>query len=159
MSIARRFMPPLVATLLIAGAMPAFAQSARAPTPRRDWADHYLTRVDTEKKGYITLADAERFATAQFARLDRNHDGTVDHTEFLASAQRSVDRANPVRKARAEASLEKRETLFHTLDQAGDGKITQDEYLAATRQHFAEIDTQKTGKLTADDLRAAHRGL
>ena len=159
MSIARRIVPPVVATLLSAGALPAFAQSAPASAPRRDWAVHYLTRVDTDRKGYITLADAERFASAQFGRLDRNHDGIVDHTEFLASAQRSVDRASPVRKARAEAGLERRETLFHTIDQKGDGKLTQDEYLAATRQHFAEIDTQKTGKLTADDLRAAHHGL
>ena len=138
MSIARRIVPPIVATLLIAGALPAFAQSAPASAPRRDWADHYLTRVDTDKKGYITLADAERFATAQFGRLDRNHDGVVDHTEFLASAQRSVDRASPVRKARAEASLERRETLFHTLDQAGDGKLTQDEYLEIGRASWRE---------------------
>jgi len=159
MSIARRIVPPLVAAALIASAVPAFAQSAPASAPRRDWADRYLTRVDTERKGYITLADAERFADAQFARLDRNHDGTVDRTEFMAAAQRSLDRASPVRKARAEASFERRETLFHTLDQKGDGKVTQDEYLVATRQHFAEIDAQKTGKITADDLRAAHHGL
>ena len=159
MSIARRIVPTLVATLLIAGALPAFAQSAPASAPRRDWADRYLTRVDTAKKGYITLEDAERYATAQFARLDHNHDGVVDHAEFMASAQNSLDRASPVRKARAQSAFDRRETLFHTLDQKGDGKLTQDEYLAAARQHFAEIDTQKTGKITTDDLRAAHHGL
>ena len=55
-------------------------------------------------------------------------------------------------------SLDRREALFHTLDQRGDGKLTKDEYLAAVRQHFAEIDTRKDGKVTADELRAAHHG-
>ena len=56
-------------------------------------------------------------------------------------------------------SIDRRETLFKTLDQRGDGKLTKDEYLAGTRQHFAEIDVKKSGTITPDDLRAAHRGL
>jgi len=155
-------MSPLLRTLplVIAVLAPisAYAQS-NASTPRRDWADRYLARLDTDRKGFVTLEDAERYAAAQFDRLDTNHDGVVDHDEFLASAERSLDRASPARKAQVQRSLDRRETLFKTLDQHGDGKLTKDEYLAGTRQHFAEIDVKKSGMITTEDLRAAHKGL
>jgi Ca2+-binding EF-hand superfamily protein len=147
---------PLVIALL--APVSAYAQS-NAPAPRRDWADRYLARLDTERKGFVTLQDAERFAAGQFDRLDANHDGMVDHDEFLASLKRSLDRAAPARKAQLQRALDRREILFKTLDQHGDGKLTKDEYLAGTRQHFAEIDAKKSGMITPDDLRAAHRGL
>jgi Ca2+-binding EF-hand superfamily protein len=155
-------MSPLLRTLplIIAVLVPisAYAQS-NTPAPRRDWADRYLARLDTERKGFVTLQDAERYAAAQFDRLDTNHDGVVDHDEFLASAKRSLDRVSPGRKPQVQRSLDRRETLFKTLDQKGDGKLTKDEYLAGTRQHFAEIDVKKSGMITTDDLRAAHKGL
>jgi len=157
-------MSPLLRTLplIIAVLAPisAYAQAnAPQPAPRRDWADRYLARIDTERKGFITLQDAERFAAAQFDRLDANRDGVVDHDEFVASAKRSLERVSDARKPQVQRSLDRRDTLFKTLDQHGDGKLTKDEYLAGTRQHFAEIDTKKSGMITADDLRTAHRGL
>jgi hypothetical protein len=156
MSFTIRTLPLLVALLVPISAQ---AQSTMPTPPKRDWADRYLARLDTERKGYLTLEDAERFAGAQFTRLDANHDGVVDHEEFVASLKRSLDRVSPTRKASVQRSLDRRETLFHTLDQHADGKLTKDEYLAGTRQHFAEIDVSRTGKITPDDLRAAHRGL
>jgi Ca2+-binding EF-hand superfamily protein len=150
-----RTLPLIIAVL---APISAYAQS-NAPAPRRDWADRYLARIDTERKGFVTLQDAERFAVAQFDRLDANRDGFVDHDEFVASAKRSLERASDARKPQVQRSVDRRETLFKTLDQHGDGKLTKDEYLAGTRQHFAEIDTKKSGMITADDLRTAHRGL
>jgi Ca2+-binding EF-hand superfamily protein len=157
-------MSPVLRTLplIIAVLMPisAYAQSnAAQPAPRRDWADRYLARLDPDRKGFVTLQDAERFASAQFDRFDTNHDGVVDHDEFVAAVKRALDRASPTRKAQVQRSLDRRETLFKTLDQHGDGKLTKDEYLAGTREHFTEIDAKKSGMITADDLRQAHRGL
>ena len=159
MSLSRRLMPFLVISGLVLSSLPAPAQTQAPPAPRRDWAERYLARLDVEKKGYITVADAERFASGQFDRLDANRDGIVDHGEFTASAKRSLDRAKPERKRTAQRALDRRETLFHTLDQHEDGKITKEEFLSATRAHFMEIDTRKTGKINAADLRTARHGL
>jgi hypothetical protein len=156
MSFTLRTLPLLLALMV---PISAHAQSTMPTPTKRDWADRYLARLDTERKGYLTLEDAQRFAEAQFTRLDANHDGVVDHDEFVASLKRSLERVSSARKAQVQRSLERRETLFHTLDQHGDGKLTKDEYLAGTRQHFAEINVKKAGKITPDDLRAAHRGL
>jgi Ca2+-binding EF-hand superfamily protein len=157
MSPVLRTLPLIIAVL---APLTVHAQgNAPQPAPRRDWADRYFARLDVDRKGFITLQDAERYAGAQFDRLDASHQGYVDHDEFVAAAKRSLDRASPTRKARAESALERRETLFKTLDQNGDGKLAKDEYLAGTRQHFADIDVKKSGMLTAQDLRAAHKGL
>lgn len=155
MTISKPIASTIFAAILVLWSLPASAQTA----PKRDWADRYLARIDPDRKGYATLADAERFAAEQFDRLDANRDGVVDHDEFMAPIRRALDRASPAGKDRLQRSLERRETLFRALDQRGDGKITRDQYLAATRQHFAEIDAAKDGKVTADELRAAHRGL
>lgn len=159
MSLARRLLPPVAIVCVALSPLSALAQTKPAPAPRRDWADRYLVRVDTDKKGYITLADAERYAGEQFDRLDANRDGVIDHDEFTAALKRWLDRVRAERKPTMQRALDRRETLFHTLDQHGDGKLTKDEYLTATRQHFTEIDTGKTGKITAADLRAARHGL
>ena len=159
MSLASRLLPPIAAISLLLGTLPALAQGQPPSKPRRDWAEVYLARLDLDKKGYITIADAERFATRQFDRLDANRDGIVDHEEFTASVRRSLDRAKPERKRTAQRALDRRETLFHTLDQHEDGKLTKEEFLAAARAHFAEVDAGKTGKITATDLRTARHGL
>ncbi|MGE5201733.1 MAG: EF-hand domain-containing protein [Acidobacteriota bacterium] len=159
MSLARRLLPPVALVCVALGPLSALAQTKPAPAPRRDWADRYLVRVDTDKKGYITLLDAERYAGQQFDRLDANRDGVVDHDEFTAALKRSLDRVRAERKPAVQRALDRRETLFHTLDQHSDGRLTKDEYLAAARQHFTEIDTGKTGKITAADLRTARHGL
>jgi EF hand domain-containing protein len=160
MPFSSKIVPPIILTIAVLMATPVFAQTARDPAPPRDWAQYYLTRVDLDNKGYFTLEDAKRYASAQFDRLDTDHDGLVDHDEFVAALKNSIERSNsPDRKARLERELARRETLFHTLDQKGDGKITKDEYLAATVQHFSELDADKTGKITPQELRAAHHGL
>ena len=159
MHLARRLLPPLMLASFLLGPLPALAQMQAPSAPRRDWADRYLARLDADKKGFITIDDAERFASGQFDRLDANRDGIVDRDEFIAAAKLSLDRVKPERKPAAQRALDRRETLFRTLDQHGDGKITKEEFLAATRAHFAEIDTGKTGRITAADLRTAHHGL
>src|SRR5579864_6642524 len=117
----RKTIPPVILAVAVLMATPIFAQTTRQPAPRRDWAEYYLARVDLDNKGYFTLEDAKRYASAQFDRLDVDHDGVVDHDEFVASLKRSIDRSNsPDRKTRLERELTRRETLFHTLDQKGD---------------------------------------
>ncbi|MBV8650226.1 MAG: EF-hand domain-containing protein [Alphaproteobacteria bacterium] len=158
MSLARRCLPFLVALALV-GPVSAIAQTSAPPQLRRDWADRYMARLDSDQKGYATLDDALRYAGAQFDRFDRSHAGVLDMATFTAAQHASLERASEARKPYAQRALERREALFHTLDAKGEGKITKETYLAVARQHFADIDVKQTGKITIADLRLAHHGL
>jgi len=158
MSLARRCLPFLFALTLLAP-VSALAQSSDAPQPRRDWADRYMVRLDPDRKGYVTLDDALRYAGAQFDRFDRRHAGVLDMASFTASQHTSLERASEARKPYAQRALERREALFRTLDAKGEGKITKEAYLAMARQHFVDIDVKQAGKITVADLRLAHHGL
>jgi hypothetical protein len=94
MTLVKSIAPYLLAALLSLTPLSAFAQTAS--TPKRDWANFYLARVDTDNKGYATLADAERYGIGQFDRLDANRDSEMNvaeaalATEVLLAAYRSA---------------------------------------------------------------------
>jgi hypothetical protein len=158
MSFARYCLPFLFA-LALTGPVSALAQTSEQPQPRRDWADRYMVRLDPDRKGYATLDDALRYASAQFDRFDRSHVGVLDMASFTAAQRASLERASEARKPYAQRALERREALFRTLDAKGEGKITKEAYLALARQHFADIDVMQAGKITVADFRLAHHGL
>lgn len=158
MSLARRCLP-FVFALAVLAPVSTLAQTSDAPQVRRDWADRYMTRLDPDRKGFATLDDALRYASAQFDRFDRGHAGVLDLASFTATQRTSLERASEARKPYAQRTLERREALFRTLDAKGEGKITKEAYLAMARQHFADIDVKQAGKITVADLRVAHHGL
>ena len=47
-------------------------------------ADHMLAENDTNKDGKISKEEAPDFLQAQFARIDKNGDGYLDHDELVA---------------------------------------------------------------------------
>lgn len=158
MSLTRFSIPFLVALALLAP-VSAFAQAGDATKVRHDWADRYLVRLDPDQKGYATLDDALRYAGAQFDRFDRGHAGVLDMASFTATQRTALERASDARKPYAQRTLDRREALFRTLDAKGEGKITKETYLAMAREHFADIDVKKAGKITAADIRLAHHGV
>jgi Ca2+-binding EF-hand superfamily protein len=49
------------------------------------------------------------------------------------------------------------ETKFESMDTNNDGKISQDEFTAASSRMFDKMDTNKDGKVTAAEMTAAHQ--
>lgn len=61
-----------------------------APRPHRaslgwGFTGRWFDRVDADRDGRISLAEAQRAATALFDRLDTNHDGTLSPEERTAA--------------------------------------------------------------------------
>jgi Ca2+-binding EF-hand superfamily protein len=74
----------------------------------------------------------------RFKAIDKNADGFIDKAELQAS--------------REEETAFRVKRMLHHLDTDKDGRITKEEFLAPARQHFARMDLNGDGKITADDL-------
>jgi Ca2+-binding EF-hand superfamily protein len=74
------------------GARGAAAGPDGAARPRRaslgwGFTGRWFDRVDADRDGRISLAEAQRAATVLFERLDTNHDGTLSPDERAAARQ------------------------------------------------------------------------
>jgi len=90
-----------------------------------------IKMFDADGDGTIDLAEAKKAASALFARLDRDHDGTLDKRELAGR-------------------LSARE--FAAADPDHDGTLTQDEYLAVVEARFNAANSDNDGTLDAKEL-------
>ncbi len=142
------------------------------------------------KEEFAAYGDQRRgdFVDRMFARLDKNGDGKLDATELAAGrgtradkgdradrAERGADRAGRIsferadagkkgyltledltkfRSARLEASIKRR---FERLDTNRDGKLTADELPLDRREAIMRADANKDGAVTLEEFAARPR--
>jgi hypothetical protein len=114
----------LAAVLILGGAFAPPAWSA----PRS-----VLAMLDSDKDGTVDLAEAKAAGSAAFDRLERDHDGTLDHSELHG-------RLNAKDMAAA--------------DPDKDGTLDKAEYLALVEQRFKAADPDNDGTVDASELRS-----
>ncbi|MBV9521273.1 MAG: EF-hand domain-containing protein [Alphaproteobacteria bacterium] len=114
-----------------------------------------MARVDLDHDGFISAEEAKTFAAARFDKLDKAHRGYLTLDDWEASLRRALDRASEARRPRLERALPRLEAAFRTMNKAGDGKLTKAEFLADSQARFAAADTNRDGKLSLEELRAA----
>lgn len=90
-----------------------------------------IRTFDTDKDGTLDLAEVKKAASALFAKLDRDHDGTVDKRELAGR-------------------LSARELA--AADPDHDGTLTAEEYLAVVEQRFNAANPDKDGTLDIKEL-------
>jgi hypothetical protein len=86
---------------------------------------------ETDADGTLDLAEVKKAAAALFAKLDPDHDGTLDKRELAGR-------------------LSARE--FAAADSDHDGTLTLDEYLAVVEQRFNAANPDRDGTLDAKEL-------
>lgn len=92
-----------------------------------------LKTIDTDNDGTIDLAETKKVASALFAKLEHDRDGTLDKRELRGRLNaRGLSAADPDH----------------------DGTLTEVEYLAAVEQRFNVADPDKDGTLDAKELRS-----
>jgi Ca2+-binding EF-hand superfamily protein len=112
--------------LISAAFLPVTSFQANAAS-RRD----PIKLFDTDADGTLDLAEVKKAATALFARLDPDHDGTLDRRELAGR-------------------LSARELA--AADPDHDGTLTLDEYLAVVEQRFNAANPDRDGTLDAKEL-------
>jgi Ca2+-binding EF-hand superfamily protein len=93
--------------------------------------DNPIKMFDTDGDGTLDLAEVKKAATALFAKLDPDHDGTLDRRELAGR-------------------LSARELA--AADPDHDGTLTLDEYLAVVEQRFNAANPDGDGTLDAKEM-------
>lgn len=121
--------------LLISAAFLAEGSDAVLAAPR----GNPIKMFDTDNDGTLDIDEAKKAASALFAKLDRDHDNSLDKRELAGRlSARELSAADPDH----------------------DGTLTLDEYLAVVEQRFKAADPDGDGKLDAKELgRPAGRAL
>jgi hypothetical protein len=121
--------------LLISAGLLALGSSSAMAAPR----GNPIKMFDTDADGTLDLAEVKKASAALFARLDHDHDGTLDRREL---AGRFTARE------------------FAAADPDRDGTLTLDEYQAAVAQRFRAANPDADDTLDAKELnRPAGRAL
>src|SRR5450759_4949401 len=109
----------------------ATLSAASAPVLAGSRGTNPVQMFDADSDGTLDLAEVKKAAAAVFARLDRDHDGTLDKRELTGR-------------------LSARELA--AADPDHDGTLTADEYLAVVEQRFNAANPDKDGTLDAKEL-------
>jgi Ca2+-binding EF-hand superfamily protein len=120
----------------------AQAQAVDPPAPgaHANFAQRAIQKMDSNGDGRISLDEYLAEAATHFKTLDSQNKGSIDAAD-LASSKTAIMRIDH----RANA-------LVRRLDAAGNGYVTQDEFVAAAQKRFARLDTNGDGKLTPSEL-------
>jgi Ca2+-binding EF-hand superfamily protein len=130
---------------------PATAPPADGSAMHSGMHEHWKA---ADKDGNGTLSREEAKASMphvaeNFDRIDANHDGQV-----------SMDEMRGFHKAQGRHSPEEMQQRFKSADKNGDGAIDMAEAKAGMpmlAEHFADVDTNKDGKVTPEEMKAHHQ--
>ena len=147
--------------LALAGAAPALlAQTATAPASAagQPGQARQHPKLDANGDGVIDRAEAAKAPrlSQNFDKLDANHDGKLGADE---RPQRGQGEGRPGGRG----DRGDRGARMAQMDKNGDGKFSRDELAGHQRalEHFGDIDANKDGFLTREEMMAyhkAHRG-
>jgi Ca2+-binding EF-hand superfamily protein len=110
----------------------------------------------------------QKYAQAELAKLDTNHDGVVSQDEYVAAAKAKFAALDTQGTGQVTAQqiatsqvAQQRDLKFaehevKKLDANSDGVISQSEYLAASQSRFAKLDKNGDGFITEDEMPAHH---
>ena len=136
----------LIASIFSAGAV--LAQSVPSPDRAAKMQRHFA-ELDKNGDGTISRdeAAAHKGLAKHFDAIDANKDGKLTKDEMQA-----------YRATRHAEQAEKFDKKFKAADKDNDGALTKAEAEAAKLRHvverFDQLDTNKDGKVTRDELRA-----
>ena len=130
----------------------AFAQEPPGPAfEAGDAAKAFMEKLDTDKSGGISLAEAVAPQQEQFTANDTDGDGFITAEEAGAAFAAQVP--PEMMEAMKERGMpDPGETFVKNLDKNGDGKVDLGEFEQPTKDSFAAMDANGDG--TADEAEA-----
>jgi Ca2+-binding EF-hand superfamily protein len=132
-------------------AKPADKPAAANPEVERRVNDIF-ERMDANKDGKISRAEARNFIAQNFDLIDTNKDGYIDRDELRRMVARNLAMGGGKPGAGGPAA---QGPDFDALDRNADGRLTRDELKGTPyADKFDEIDTNKDGKIDKKEFAA-----
>lgn len=153
----------ILGAALAVGTGVAIAGMRVASAPRAQMHDDQSGMQAAAYQGY---SGRSRFAEKFLAEFDTNKDGKVTHDEFnktLAHEFSAATKGAPTMTLDQYAGIHLKDLRdqagddFHRIDWNGDGKITLDEYMAAERDVFEQMDRDGTGVISCSSSRGGRQ--
>lgn len=116
--------------------------AARAVTQRQPDPTRIFDSADTNGDGVITREEFHAARERAFTRLDRNGDGYIDKDDA------------PMRPGARHAAKDRLAQLVAQLDEDGDGRISQTEFVDGPTPLFDRADTDHNGELSREEVAA-----
>ena len=131
----------MVCALALGG---GFAFNAWAGGSAAAGLKNFLERVDADKDGAVSRAEAESFRQGRFDSADANRDGVLTEAEAISHAQRRA--------------MEMATKIFARMDANGDGQVLRGEFDSISGQRldrvFRRFDGNGDGLITRAEMRA-----
>jgi Ca2+-binding EF-hand superfamily protein len=108
-------------------------------------------KIDANKDGKVTLAEAKAAEKTRFAAIDTNKDGRLT-TEELQAHRASKHGDKPAHPERANKHKEHGAKFFAKMDANGDGAIDATESAAKAEKMFTRMDDNGDGVVTKDEV-------
>lgn len=107
--------------------------------------------IDTDDNGVISAEEAASAAEEVFAAMDADDNGELTMEEYMTVRMGPQDGWN---KARQEAREKQKAERFGTLDADKNQTVSQAEFIAGAKAHFAAADADKDGSVTPWEWRS-----
>ncbi|MCB9978729.1 MAG: EF-hand domain-containing protein [Rhodospirillales bacterium] len=156
--------------LLSCCALAFLAPAAAFACPPEGRGMPMMEKVDTDKDGSISMAEADAAAKTHFEAMDENKDGSLSLAEFDKAPRPhgmdgkegagqgkkgpDSDRGQMRGDMRGEGLGMMREKRFESMDADKDGKVSQAEFLAGAKKRHEWMDTNKDGTISKEEMQA-----
>jgi len=143
-------------------------------------ANNHFTRMDVNKDGQINAADREAKHKEHFAAMDTDKNGSISEAEFTAAHEARKEKREAMREGHKGMAGHGAEghameagprhkggrghkgggmMMLKMADANGDKTITNAEMMAAVDAHFAKADSNKDGKISAEEHTAMRKAM
>ena len=117
---------------------------------------YFIEQWDMDGDGQVTLAEAEEKRSEVFAMFDRAEDGVLDAadwtgiTEHMDAEMGAKGAAAGIGRGPGKFIREAMTPAYNDAD--GNGEVTLDEFVSATKTVFSQIDRNGDGLMTPADF-------